>query len=137
MAVHVAQTYGYGTRGSRVGMVAPDPYLQRQRRKRAEGGNGDWDDAAREDNWRARAACRDLQTDLFFPSMTGTAGDVQVAAAREWCDPCPVLLQCRRYGLADRSIQHGIWGGIRIDEINSRTRTLLLAQTRRQLKEPA
>jgi Transcription factor WhiB len=58
-------------------------------------------------------------------------------AAVDLCHLCPVMLECRRYALADRSIRDGVWGGVVLGGMSSNTRTRLLTQTRRELKEIA
>jgi len=55
--------------------------------------------------WTARAACRDLDTEIFYPA---TADDEAEALAI--CATCPVRAQCLDQALRDRE-QHGIWGG--------------------------
>ena len=60
---------------------------------------------SRDMTWRAKAACRDLDTDLFFPDSEADAGP-----ALEVCAVCPVRAECLEWALATR--QHdGIWGG--------------------------
>lgn len=56
------------------------------------------------DEWMDDAACRGMGTDLFFPGR-----DEPDEAARAVCRACPVMAECRAYGLAER---HGIWGGL-------------------------
>lgn len=61
-----------------------------------------------EDDWRTRAACRGLDTDLFYSGTT-------VRAARKVCEQCPVREPCY-----DEPMSHpwelvgdhyGVWGG--------------------------
>ncbi|HEX7168415.1 MAG TPA: WhiB family transcriptional regulator [Acidimicrobiales bacterium] len=55
--------------------------------------------------WRAKAACRDLDTDIFFPDSEEDA-----APALSVCASCPVREACLEFALATR--QHdGVWGG--------------------------
>ncbi|GAA1866502.1 hypothetical protein GCM10009772_47390 [Pseudonocardia alni subsp. carboxydivorans] len=66
-------------------------------------------------DWRARAACRDVEPDLFFP--TPTNGAALVAAERRAlsvCRVCPVLEACRTWAIAEQP--HGIAGGLTEDE---------------------
>ncbi|MGH8903069.1 MAG: WhiB family transcriptional regulator [Egibacteraceae bacterium] len=66
-------------------------------------------------DWRARAACRDLDTELFFPiGTTGPAVD-QANQAKAVCAGCPVTLQCLEWALAKHQ-NAGIWGGLTEDE---------------------
>jgi WhiB family redox-sensing transcriptional regulator len=62
--------------------------------------------------WRARAACRDTDPELFFPAAApGTpAHDRQAAPAKKVCRRCPVRDACLTEAL--RSIPHGIAGGL-------------------------
>ena len=60
---------------------------------------------SREMKWRERAACRDLDTDIFFPDSEADAGP-----ALEVCAVCPVRMECLEWAIETR--QHdGIWGG--------------------------
>ena len=57
-------------------------------------------------DWKAEAACRDLETDLFFPE-----NDAAAAPALAVCATCPVRDACLDFALSTR--QHdGIWGGM-------------------------
>lgn len=58
----------------------------------------------RDQEWRLQAACRGKPTDMFFPAR----GD-NIAEALAVCAGCPVILECLRTGLRERS---GIWGGL-------------------------
>ena len=60
---------------------------------------------SRDTTWREKAACRDLDTGMFFPDSESDAGP-----ALEVCGACPVRMECLEWALATR--QHdGIWGG--------------------------
>lgn len=60
--------------------------------------------------WREQAACRDLDTELFFPvGTTGPALD-QTEQAIAVCAHCPVAQACLDWAL-DTNQQDGIWGG--------------------------
>lgn len=62
-------------------------------------------------NWRAFAACRDQDPELFFPAATdGPAYEAQVAAAKSVCRRCPVRVACLRDAL--QRVPHGIAGGL-------------------------
>lgn len=56
--------------------------------------------------WRARAACRGADTNLFFPERGEST-----AAAKAVCAGCPVASECLDYAL-DTLEHHGIWGGL-------------------------
>ena len=56
-------------------------------------------------DWKADAACRDLDVDLFFPDAESESGP-----ALEVCAGCPVREACLDFALRTR--QHdGVWGG--------------------------
>ena len=56
-------------------------------------------------DWKAEAACRDLDTSIFFPDS-----ELDAAPALEVCASCPVREACLEFALLTR--QHdGIWGG--------------------------
>ena len=79
-------------------------------------------------DWRARARCRDIGTDLFFPDASDP-----IETAQAWCRGCPVNLECAEYGLTTAGF--GIWGGIRVDPpMRPVTRQRALAEVRRQLQ---
>lgn len=62
-------------------------------------------------DWRALAACRDVDPELFFP--TAPAGAALAAAERRAlavCAGCPVLADCRTWAVAEQP--HGIAGGL-------------------------
>lgn len=56
-------------------------------------------------SWMARANCRELPPETFFPEDGGG-----VEAARRICARCAVREQCLEFALA-RHIAHGVWGG--------------------------
>jgi len=56
--------------------------------------------------WRALAACRGADLDLFFPGRGESA-----EPARRVCAGCPVREPCLDYALR-HGITHGIWGGL-------------------------
>jgi hypothetical protein len=65
--------------------------------------------------WRARAACRGVDPELFFPAAErGPVRAVQVAAAKAVCAGCPVRAECLDEALA--RIPYGIAGGLTENE---------------------
>jgi WhiB family redox-sensing transcriptional regulator len=56
--------------------------------------------------WRALAACRGTQIEVFFPGRGETA-----EPARQVCARCPVCQQCLEFAVGNR-IVYGIWGGL-------------------------
>jgi WhiB family redox-sensing transcriptional regulator len=60
--------------------------------------------------WTARAACRDTNTEIFFPASANEEVD-----ALAICATCPVRAQCLDYAIRNRE-NHGIWGGTTPEE---------------------
>jgi WhiB family redox-sensing transcriptional regulator len=56
--------------------------------------------------WRLAAACRDLDTGVFF----GETED-DVATAKAVCATCPVREACLEFALVTRQ-DDGVWGGL-------------------------
>lgn len=75
-------------------------------------------------SWQEWAACRDADTDWFFPEQGGTAW----AKAKALCAVCPVKQACLNHANAVPE-KAGIWGGLAPRE--------RLAMRRRQRKERA
>lgn len=75
-------------------------------------------------DWRERAACRGLETTLFFPGR----GESTVAATAV-CSACVVRRECLSSALGDRpgggAERFGVWGGT-----TERQRRRLRRQTR-------
>ena len=61
------------------------------------------------DDWRARAACRDTDPDLFFP--VGTTGHAveQIESAKAVCLLCEAQVACLEFALATNQ-ESGVWG---------------------------
>ncbi len=61
-------------------------------------------------DWRTRAACRGMDTDMFFPERGDGAA---VDAAKAVCGTCPVAADClnEAINLPDNWGTYGIWGG--------------------------
>jgi WhiB family redox-sensing transcriptional regulator len=60
-------------------------------------------------NWRAYAACAEMDGDLFFPEYMDP--NTHTNEAKRVCQTCPVQIHCLRYAL-DNNIGEGIWGGL-------------------------
>jgi WhiB family transcriptional regulator, redox-sensing transcriptional regulator len=60
--------------------------------------------------WREEAACKGLDTGIFFPSTDAEAG-----AAKLVCAGCPVRDACLEWALASRQ-EDGVWGGMTDNE---------------------
>lgn len=71
-------------------------------------------------DWRHDAACKDHDTNLFFPER----GDI-LDEARQVCAGCPVRTLCLEQGLENR--EYGVWGGT-----SERERLAILRERRRE-----
>ena len=56
-------------------------------------------------SWRRQAACRGVDTDLFYADRGENA-----TAAKAVCSGCPVAAQCADYAIT-ANIRTGVWGG--------------------------
>lgn len=69
-------------------------------------------------DWRDKAACRDMDPDLFFHTTR-----VEERLALKACFTCPVVFECARYASEHAVINgyplQGIWGGRNIGRENS------------------
>lgn len=68
-------------------------------------------DTQEQQRWRQHAACTGHPLDIFFPPR----GDnqKQIATAKQICQECPVLNECRNYALGfDSGKLIGIFGGL-------------------------
>jgi len=63
--------------------------------------------------WVERAACRGAGPRLWFPTTNGITAES--TAARAICAECPVVDECRDYGVAHEP-RWGIWGGLNAKE---------------------
>ena len=66
-------------------------------------------------DFRARAACLDVDPELFFPTGNGASAQQQVAAAKAVCQRCPVTVECLAWALDNRH-EEGVWGGLDMAE---------------------
>jgi WhiB family redox-sensing transcriptional regulator len=98
-------------------IASPDPAAQ-QRRARPAHPPGRDDRAS----WRDAAACRFLDTDLFFPIGKAGLALAEIQEAKSVCERCEVRSSCLAFAL-DTHQGYGIWGGYDEDE-----RRLLLRQ---------
>ena len=53
--------------------------------------------------WHARAECRSMGTELFFPERGGNGTEGKTV-----CESCPVVAQCLAAGVDE----DGVWGGL-------------------------
>jgi WhiB family redox-sensing transcriptional regulator len=64
-----------------------------------------------DDSWWLTAACKDRDTELFFPEGRGRRSRVQEAAAKAVCEACPVQRRCLEAAVV-LGERYGIWGGL-------------------------
>jgi WhiB family redox-sensing transcriptional regulator len=84
-----------------------------------------------EGDWRAYAACREGDPDLFFPAGTTGSAVKLIESAKAICAECDVNAPCLDFALATNQ-DSGVWGGT--DESERRKlRRQWLAQKRRAL----
>ncbi len=76
-------------------------------------------------SWRESAACRFLDTELFFPVGKAGRAIAEIQRAKAVCAGCRVRQPCLTFAL-DTHQGYGIWGGYDEDE-----RRLLLHQRRK------
>jgi WhiB family redox-sensing transcriptional regulator len=75
-------------------------------------------------DWRARAACRDKDPELFYPVGDSGPALLQIAEAKSVCDSCPVRRACLAEAL-DSGQDYGVWGGLTEDERRGLRRRML------------
>ncbi|MHB8671191.1 MAG: WhiB family transcriptional regulator [Acidimicrobiales bacterium] len=63
--------------------------------------------------WMLRAACRGMDTDMWFPDSSGYSANAR--KARAICATCPVREECASYAVANCE-RWGIWGGCNADQ---------------------
>ncbi|WP_433513886.1 WhiB family transcriptional regulator [Nonomuraea sp. CA-143628] len=63
-------------------------------------------------SWLHRAACRDVDPEIFFPIATPDteAGEAAVAQAKQVCGGCSVRSRCLDKAIESRE-PYGVWGG--------------------------
>lgn len=79
-----------------------------QRLLRRQPGSADTD-------WRNRAACREVDPDLFFPVGVSGPALLQIEEAKRVCRACPVHSPCLRWAV-ESGENTGVWGGTTEDE---------------------
>lgn len=66
-------------------------------------------------DWQDRAACRDVDPELFFPIGNTGPALAQIGRAKGVCAGCPVRTPCLEWALASGQ-DTGVWGGTTEDE---------------------
>jgi WhiB family redox-sensing transcriptional regulator len=61
--------------------------------------------------WRQRAACRDIDTDFFFPNGETGEALAQAEAAKAVCAGCQVRPECLDFAMVTNQ-PYGIFGGL-------------------------
>ncbi|WP_225846953.1 WhiB family transcriptional regulator [Streptomyces sp. HPF1205] len=75
--------------------------------------------------WKDDAACRGVDTSVFFPAGRNSASvESEAQYAKTFCAACPVRATCLSHALAHRE-DYGVWGGLDENE-----RADLIRQTR-------
>ena len=59
-----------------------------------------------ERTWMKKAACRGMDTNIWFPEKGETTN---ANIAMQICQTCPVIKECGEYGAYEKN---GIWGGL-------------------------
>jgi WhiB family transcriptional regulator, redox-sensing transcriptional regulator len=64
-------------------------------------------------SWRLRAACRDVDSTVFFPrdGERTPERDARETRAKAICASCPVIRQCAAYAIRYDE-RYGVWGGL-------------------------
>jgi WhiB family redox-sensing transcriptional regulator len=62
-------------------------------------------------DWRANAACRDEDPELFFPLGDSGPALLQIQDAKAVCNTCDVSRDCLTWAL-ESGQDSGIWGGM-------------------------
>lgn len=67
------------------------------------------------EEWRKRAACREMEPDLFFPVGTTGPALVQIEESKRICSICEVRRECLEFALTTNQ-ESGVWGGTSEEE---------------------
>ena len=66
-------------------------------------------------DWRHRAACHDLDPELFFPVGVRTDAIRQTKLAQAVCRGCLVRVECLAWAM-DSGQEYGVWGSLSENE---------------------
>ncbi|MFC0037495.1 MULTISPECIES: WhiB family transcriptional regulator [Actinomadura] len=80
-------------------------------------------------DWRHRAACRDVDPELFFPIGNTGPALLQIEEAKQVCRRCDVTDACLRWAL-ESGQDAGVWGGMGEDERRAVKRRAARARAR-------
>ncbi|GAA2419392.1 WhiB family transcriptional regulator [Actinomadura vinacea] len=87
-------------------------------------------------DWRHRAACRDVDPELFFPIGNTGPAILQIEEAKQVCRRCDVTEACLAWAL-ESGQDSGVWGGMGEDERRALKRRAARARTRANLNATA
>ena len=68
----------------------------------------EWELVDNDDSWKKDAACKGMDSSMFFPEQ---GANVQFKKAAKVCAKCPVYKQCMNFALVN-NINYGVWGGL-------------------------
>ncbi|GAA3158309.1 WhiB family transcriptional regulator [Planomonospora alba] len=80
-------------------------------------------------DWRHRAACRDVDPELFFPIGNTGPALMQIEEAKQVCRSCTVNEACLKWAL-ESGQDAGVWGGLSEDERRALKRRTARARAR-------
>ncbi|MET8146013.1 WhiB family transcriptional regulator [Sphaerisporangium sp. NPDC005288] len=80
-------------------------------------------------DWRHRAACRDVDPELFFPIGNTGPALMQIEEAKQVCRSCPVSDPCLKWAI-ESGQDAGVWGGLSEDERRAVKRRTARARAR-------
>jgi WhiB family transcriptional regulator, redox-sensing transcriptional regulator len=83
-------------------------------------------------DWRHRAACRDVDPELFFPIGNTGPAILQIEEAKQVCRRCDVNDACLRWAL-ESGQDSGVWGGMGEDERRALKRRASRARARARI----
>jgi WhiB family redox-sensing transcriptional regulator len=87
-------------------------------------------------DWRHRAACRDVDPELFFPIGNTGPALLQIEEAKQVCRRCDVTEACLAWAL-ESGQDSGVWGGMGEDERRALKRRAARGRARANLKATA
>ncbi|WP_433515821.1 WhiB family transcriptional regulator [Nonomuraea sp. CA-143628] len=80
-------------------------------------------------DWRHRAACRDVDPELFFPIGNTGPALMQIEEAKAVCRSCSAVDLCLKWAL-ESGQDAGVWGGLSEDERRALKRRSARARAR-------
>lgn len=68
----------------------------------------EWELVDNDDSWKKDAACKDMDSYMFFPEQ---GANHHFKKAKKVCARCPVYKQCMNFAIVN-NIPYGVWGGL-------------------------